>query len=80
MPEGGRIWWEQWKSTFDPGFAVYLDARFEQLDDSIPLVLDIPYFDAKRWYLRNATEQMDQHRPVTFIPPPAILESFSATK
>jgi hypothetical protein len=49
MPEGGRIWWEQWKSTFDPGFAVYLDARFEQLDDSIPLVLDIPYFDAKRW-------------------------------
>jgi len=44
-PEGGRIWWEQWKSIFDPRFASHLDTRWAETDSAQTLIHVAPFYE-----------------------------------
>jgi hypothetical protein len=48
-PEGGRVWWHMWKSTFDPDFVAQLDRRFVELGDDIPFLMDVPFYAPEHW-------------------------------
>ncbi len=54
QPNGGRIWWDMWKTNFDPSFAAHLDERFIELGENIPYILDVPFYNPKNWQSETA--------------------------
>ncbi len=48
-PEGGSIWWHQWKAIYDPRFAARLDERLAAADPAQSIVQVAPFYQLEHW-------------------------------
>ena len=53
-PEGGQIWWNHWKTIFDPRFVERIDQKFSDTDNTESVIQTAPFYDPKHWQNSNS--------------------------
>ena len=48
-PEGGQIWWNHWKTIFDPRFVERLDRKFIEAGPKPSVIQEATFYDPKHW-------------------------------
>jgi len=48
-PEGGRVWWKNWKEIYDPRFSERIEQKLNESGSKNGLVEFAPFYDKKYW-------------------------------